>query len=142
MQNARLDESQAGIKISERNISNLRYMDDTTRMAGSEEELQSFLMAVKKARVKAGLKLNIQKTKIMTSVHGNQKGKSGSVTGFIFLGSRITADGNCTRKIKRLLLARKAITNLDSILKSRDITLLRKVHRLKATVFSSGHVWT
>ena len=140
MQNARLDESQAGIKIAERNISNLRYIDDTTLMAGSEEELQSFLMTVKKASVKAGLKLNIQKTKIMTSLHGNQKGKSGSMTDSIFLGSRITADGNCTHKIKRLLLARKAITNLDSILKSRNITKLTKFLIVKA--IPSSHVCT
>ena len=141
MRHAGLEKAQAGIKIVRRNINNFRYAHDTHLMAGSEEELQSFLMTVKKASVKAGLKLNIQKTKIMTSLHGNQKGKSGSVTDSIFLGSRITADGNCTHKIKRLFLARKAITNLDSILKSRDITLLRKVHRLKATVFSSGRVW-
>ena len=140
MQDARLDEAQAGIKISGRNINNLRYADDTTLVAESEEELKSLLMKVKEESEKAGLKLNIQKTKIMASgpitswqIGGETMEK---VSDFIFLGSKITADGNCSHEIKRhLLLGRKAMTSLDSILKNRDITLLAKVHLVKAMVF-------
>ena len=139
MRNARLDEAQAGIKISRRNINNLRYADDTTLMAESEEELKSLLMKVKKSE-KVGLKLNIQKTKNMASGPITSWQIDGetmeTVTDFIFLGSKITADGDCSHKIKRhLLLRRKAVTNLVSILKSRDITLLTKVHIVKAMVF-------
>jgi len=133
MRNARLDEAQAGIKIAGRNINNLRYTDDTTLMAESEEELKSLLMKVKEDSEKAGLKLSIQKTKIMASgpitpwqIDGETME---TVTDFIFLGSKITADGDGSPEIKRnLLLGRKATTNLDSILKSRDITLPTKVH--------------
>ena len=135
-----MDESQAGIKISGRNINNLRYADDITLMAESEEELKSFLMKVKEESEKADLKLNIQKTKIKASgpitswqIDG---GKVETVTDFIFLGSKITVDSDCSHEIKKcLLLGRKAMTNLDSIFKSRDITLLTKVHIVKATVF-------
>ena len=139
-QNAGLDETQAGIKISGRNISNLRYTDDTTRTAESEEELKTLLMKVKEESEKAGLKLNIQKTKIMASGHITSWKIDGetmeTVTDFIFLGSKITADGDSSHEIKRHLpLGRKAMTNLDSILKSRDITLLTKVHVVKAMVF-------
>ena len=140
MQNARLDEAQAGIKIAGRNISNFRYAEDTTLMAESEEELKSFLMKVKEESEKAGLKLNIQKTKIMaagpiTSWQIDWETME-AVRNFIFLGSKITADGDCSREIKRqLLLGRKAMTNLASILKSRDITLPTKVHLVKAKVF-------
>ena len=143
MQNARLDEAQAGIKIAGRNISNFRYAEDTTLMAESEEELKSFLMKVKEESEKAGLKLNIQKTKIMaagpiTSWQIDWETME-AVRNFIFLGSKITADGDCSREIKRqLLLGRKAMTNLASILKSRDITLPTKVHLVKAIVFSEG----
>ena len=140
MRNARLDEAQAGIKIEGRNIYNLRYADDTTLMAESKEELKSLLVKVKEESEKAGLKLNIQKTKIMASglitswqIDGETME---TVTDFIFSGSKITADGDCSHEItRRLLLGRKAITNLDSILKSRDITLLTKVHLVKAMVF-------
>ena len=130
-------EAQAGIKISRRNISNLRYVDDTTLMAESEEELKSLLMKVKEESEKAGLKLNIQKTKIMASspITSWQIGgeTTETVRDFIFLGSKITADGDCSHEIKRrLLLESKAMTNLDSILKSRDIT---KVCLVKAMVF-------
>ena len=140
MQNARLDEAQAGIKIARRNINNLRYADDTTLLAESEKELKSFLTKVKEESDKAGLKLNIQKTKIMASSHITSWQIDGeameTVTDFIFLGSKITADGDCSSEIKRcLLLGRKAMTNLDSILKSRDITLSTKVHLVKAMVF-------
>ena len=140
MQNARLDEAQAGIKISGRNINNLRYADDTTLMAESKEELKSHLMKVKQESGKAGLKLNIQKTKIMASGPITSWQIDGetmeTVTNFIFLGSKITADGDCSHEIKRhLLLGRKALTNLNSILKSRDITLPTKVHVVKAMVF-------
>ena len=129
MRNARLDELQAGIKIAGRNIRNLRYADDTTLMAESEEELKSILIKVNKEGKKAGLKLSIQKTKIMASdpITSWQidEGKLETVTDFIFLGFKITADGDCSHEIKRhLLLGRKAMTNLDSILKSRDITLM------------------
>ena len=128
MQNARLDEAQAGMKIAGRNINKLRYGDDTTVMAESEEEL---LMKVKEESGKAGLKLNIQKTKIMASDHITSWQIDGetmeTVTKFIFLGSKITAGGDCSHEIKRhLLLGRKAMTNLDSILKSRNITSLTK----------------
>ena len=137
--NARLDESQAGIKIAGRNICNLRYADDTTLMAESEEELKSLLMRVKE-REKAGLKLNIQKTKIMapspTTSWQMEGGKVDEVTDFIFLSSKITMDSDCSHEIKRhLLLGRKAMTKLDGILKSRDITLLSKVSIVKTMVF-------
>ena len=136
MRNAGLEEAQAGIKIAGRNINNLRYTDDTTLMAESEE-LKSLLMKVKEEREKAGLKLNIQKTKIMASSPITAWQIDGeTVADFIFLGSKITADGDCSHEIKRrLLLGRKASTNLDSILKSRDITLATKVHLVKAMVF-------
>ena len=137
---SRLDEAKQGIKIVRRNINNLRYADDTTLMAESEEELKSLLMKVKVESEKAGLKLNSQKTKIMAS------GPISSweidvetvetVSDFIFWGSKITEDGDCSHEIKRpLLLGRKVMTNLDSILKSRDITLPTKVHLVKAMVF-------
>ena len=140
MENARPDEAQAGIKTARRNINNLRYADDTTLMAESEEELKSLLMKVKEKSERAGLKLNIQKTRIMASgpiTSWQIDGKTmETVTGFIFLGSKITADGDCSHEIKRrLLLGRKVMTNLDNILKSRDITLPTKVHILKAMVF-------
>ena len=140
MQNAGLDESQAGIKIAGRNINNLRYVDDTTLIAESEEELKSFLMIVKEEREKAGLKLNIQKAKIMASgpITSWQIDRETmeTVTDFIFLGSKITTDGDCSHEIKRrLLLGRKAMANLDSILKSRDITFLAKFCLVKAMVF-------
>ena len=129
MRNAGLEEAQAGIKIAGRNINNLRYADDTTLMADSEEELKSLLMKVKEESEKVGLKLNIQKTKIVASSPITSWQIDGetmeTVTDFIFLGSKITADGVCSYEIKRhLLLGRKAMTNLDSILKCRDITLL------------------
>ena len=140
MQNARLDEAQAGIKILGRNINNLRYAGDTTLMAESEEELKSLLMKLKEKSEKFGLKLNIQKTKIMASGPITSWQISGetleTVRDFIFLGSKITVDGDCSHEIKRcLLFGRKAMTNLDSILKSREITLLTKVHLFKAMVF-------
>ena len=132
MGNARLDEAQAGIKISGRNISNLRYTDDTSLMAESEEELKSLLMKVKEESEKAGLKLNIQKTKIMASGPVTSWQLDGetieTVTDFIFLGSKITADSDCCHEFKRrLLLRRKAMNNLDSIVKSRDVPLPTKV---------------
>ena len=128
MQNVELDESQAGIKTAGRNINNLRYADDTTLMAESEEELKSLLMKVKEESEKAGLKLNIQKTKIMASgsiTSWQIDGKTiETVTDFIFFGFKITSDGDCSHEIKRCsLLGRKAVTNLGSVLKSRDITL-------------------
>ena len=140
MRNTGLDEAQAGIKIAGRNINNLRYADNTTLMAESEEELKSLLMKVKEETEEVGLKLNIQKTKIMASgpitswqIEGD---KVEAVTDFLFSGSKNTADSACSHEIKRyLLLGRKAITKLDSILKSRDITLLTKVHLVKAMVF-------
>ena len=140
MRNAGLDEAQAGIKIARRNISNLRYADDTTLMAESEEELKSLLMRVKQESEKVGLKLNIQKTKIMASgpITSWQIGGEtvGTVADFIFGGSKITADGDCSHEIKRrLLLGRKVVTNLDSTVKSRDITLSTKVCLDKAMVF-------
>ena len=136
MRNAGLEETQAGIKIARRNIKSLRYADDTTFMAESEEELKSLLMKVKVESGKVGLKLNIQKTKIMAfgpitswEIDGE------TVSDFILGGSKITADGDCSHEIKRhLLLGRKAITNLDSILKSRDITLPTKVRLVNAMV--------
>uniref|UniRef100_A0A8C0AH60 RNA-directed DNA polymerase n=1 Tax=Bos mutus grunniens TaxID=30521 RepID=A0A8C0AH60_BOSMU len=136
MRIAKLEEAQAGIKIAGRNINNLRYADDTTLMAESEEELKSLLMKVKESE-KVGLKLNIQKTKIMASGPIISWGNSGnSVRLFIFGGSKITADGDCSHEIKRrLLLGRKVMTNLDSILQSRGITLPTKVHLVKAMVF-------
>ena len=145
MQNARLDEAQAGIRIAKRNINNLRYADDTTLMAESEEELKSLLMKVKEERGEVGLKLNIQKTKIMASgpITSWQIGgkKMETVRDFILGGSKITADGDCSYEIKRrLLLGRKAMTNINSILKSRDITLSTKVHLVKAMVFQLD-VW-
>ena len=135
--NSGLDEAQAGIKISRRNINNLRFADDTTLMAESEEELKSLLMKAKEESGKAGLKLNIQKTKILASSPITSLEINGeTVTDFIFLGSKITVDGDCSHEIKRnLLLGRKVITNLDSILKSRDITLPTKFHLVKAMVF-------
>ena len=140
MRNAGLEEAQAGIKAAGRNINNLRYADDTTLMAESEEELKSLLMKVKEESEKVGLKVNIQKTKIMASSPITSWEIDGetveTVSDFIFLGSKITADGDCSHEIKRrLFLGRKAMTNLDSILKSRDITLLRKVHIVKAMDF-------
>ena len=140
MRNAGLDETQAGIKIAGRNLNNLRYTDDTTFMAESEEELKSLLVKVKEEEEKAGLKLNIQETKPMASgpltswqIDGETMD---TVTDLIFLGSKITADGDCSHEIKRRLLhGRKAMTNLDSMLKSRDITLPTKVHLIKAMVF-------
>ena len=139
MQNAGLDEAQAGIKITGRNINNLRYADDTTPMAESEE-LKSLLMKVKEESEKVGLKLNIQKTKIMASSSITSWQIDGetveSVTDFIFLGSQITADGECSHNIKRhLLLGRKAMINLDSVLKSRDMIFPAKVRTGKALVF-------
>ena len=137
MQNGGLDEAQTGIKIAGRNINNLRYADDTTLMAESEEELKSLLMKVKEESEKVGLKLNIQKTKIMASGPITSWQIDGeTVADFILGGSKITADGDCSHEIKRhLLLGRKAITNLDSIFKSRDITLPTKVRLVKAMVF-------
>ena len=140
MRNARLHEAQAGIKIARRNINNLRDADDTTLMAESEEELKSLLMKVKEECEKVGLKLNIQKTKIMESGPITSQQIDGetmeTVTDFILLGSKITANGECSHEIKRsLLLGRKAMINLDSILKNRDITVPTKVHLVKAMVF-------
>ena len=140
MRNAGLEETQAGIKIARRNTNNLRYADDTTHMAESEEELKSLLMKVKEESEKVGLKLNIHKTKIMASGPITSWEIDGetveTVSDFIFLGSEITADGDCSHVIKRyLLLGRKVMTNLDSILKSTDITLPRKVRLVKAMVF-------
>ena len=140
MRNPGLEEAQAGVKITRRNIDNLRYADDTTLMAESEEELKSLLMKVKEESEKVGLKLNIEKTKIMayspiTSWQIDGKTVE-TVADFIFLGSKITADGDCSHEIKRcLLLGRKVTTNLDSILKSRDITLPTNVCLVKAMVF-------
>ena len=141
MRNAGLDEAEAGIETARRNINNLRYADNTTLMAESEEELKSLLMKVKEESEKVGLKLNIQKTKIMTSCPITLWQIDGetveTVSDFIFLDSKITADGDCSHEIKRLLLlGRKVMTNLDSIFKSRDITLPTKVRLVKAMVFS------
>ena len=140
MRNTGLDEAQAGIKIARRNINNLRYADDITLMAESEEELKSLLMKVKEESEIVGLKLNIQKMKIMASGPITSWEIDGetveTVAYFIFLGSKITAGGDCSHEIKRgLLLGRKVMTNLDSIWKSRDITLPTKVHLVKAMVF-------
>ena len=140
MRNTGLDEAQAGIKISGRNINNLRYADDTTLMAESEEELKSLLMKMKEENEKVGLKLNIQKTKIMASGPITSWEIDGetmeTVREFIFGGSKLTADSDCSHKIKRhVLLGRKAMTNSDSILNSRDITLPTKVRLVKAMVF-------
>ena len=140
MRNAGLEEAQPGIKIARRNISNLRYAEDTTLMAEGKEELKSLLIKMKEESEKTGLKLNIQKTKIMVSgpitswqIDGET---TETVSDFILGGSKITADGDCSHEIKRhFLLGRKAMTNLDSILKSRDITLLTKVHLVKIMVF-------
>ena len=140
MRNAGLDEAQAGIKIAGRNINHLRYADDTTLMAESEKELKSLLMKVKEESKKVRLKLNIQKTMTMTSSPITswpvEEKTMETVRDFVFLGSKITADGDCSREIKRrLLLGRKAMTNLDSILKSRDITLPTQICLVKAIVF-------
>ena len=140
MRNTGLEEAQAGIKTAGRNINNLRYADDTTLMAESEEELKSLLMQVKEESEEVSLKLNIQKTKIMASGPITSWEIDGetveTVADFIFQGSQITADGDCTHEIKRcLLLGKKFMTDLDSILKSRDITLSTKVHLVKAMVF-------
>ena len=140
MRNAGLEEAQGGIKIIRRNINHLRYADDTTLMAESEEELKSLLMRVKEESEKVGLKLNIQKMKIMASGPITSWEIDGetvqTVSDFIFLGSKITADGDCSHKIKRrLFLGKKVMTNLDSIFKSRDITLPTKVRLIKAMVF-------
>ena len=140
MRNAGLEEAQAGIKTAGRNINNLRYADDTTLMAESEEELKSFLMKVREESEKAGTELNIQKTKIMASGPITSWQVDGetmeTVADFIFLGSKITADGDCSHEIKRhLLLGRNVMTNLDSILKSRDIILPTKIRIVKAMVF-------
>ena len=144
MQNTGLEETQARTKIARRNINNIRYADDTTLMAESKEELKILLMRIKEKHEKPGLKLNIQKMKIMVlgpltpwQIDGE---KLETVTDFIFLGSKTTADGDCSREIQRcLLLGRKVMMNLDSILKSRDITLATKVHLAKAMAFSSSH---
>ena len=140
MRNAGLEEAQAGIKIAGRNVNNLRYADDTTLMPESEEELKSLLLKVKEEIEKVGLKLNIQKTKIMASSPITSWQIDGetveTVTDFILGGSKVTADGDCSHEMKRrLLLGRKVMTNLDSILKSRDITLPAKVHLIRAMVF-------
>ena len=151
MRNARLDELQAGIKRSRKNINNFGYVDDTTLVAESKEELKSLLMKVKEESEKAGLKLNIQKMKIMASSPITSWQINGetmeTVTDFIFLGSKITADGDCSHEIKRcLLLGRKAMTNLDTVLKNRDVTLLTKVCLVKAMVFPvvmyGCEIWT
>ena len=139
MRNAGLDEAQTKIKIARRNINNLRYVDDTTLLTESKEKLKSLLMKVKEENEKIGLKLNIQKTKIMASNPITSWQMDGetveTIADFIFLGSKITADGDCSHEIKsRLLLGRKVMTNLDSILKSRDITLSTKVRLVKAMV--------
>ena len=145
MRNAGLEEAQAGIKIAWRNLNNLRYADDTTLMAASEEELKSLLMKVKEESEKVSSKLNIQKTKIMASgpiTSWQIDGKTvETVADFIFLGSKITEDGDCSHEIKRrLLLGRKVISNLDSILKTRDITLPQSPSS-QGYGFSSGHIW-
>ena len=146
MRNAGLEETQAGIKIAGRNVNNHRYADDTTLMAESEEELKSLLMRVKEESEKVGLKLNIQKSKIMASGPITSweidRETVETVSDFIFWDSKITADGDRSHEIKRhLLLGRKVMTNLDSILKSRDITLPTMVHLSQGYGFSSSHVW-
>ena len=140
MRNGGLEETQAGIKTAKSNINNLRYADDTTLLAESEEELKSLLMKVKEESEKVGLELNIQKTKIMASRPITSWQMDGetveTAADFTFLGSKITADGDCSHEIKRhLLLGMKVMTNLDSILRSRDITLSKKIHLVKAIVF-------
>ena len=145
MRNTGLEEAQAGIKIAGRNVNHLRYADDTTLMAESEEELKILLMKVKEESEKVGLKLNIQKIKIMTSGPITSWEIDGeiveTVSDFIFLGSKITADGDCSHEIKRrLLLEREVMTNLDSVLKSRDITFSTNSVQ-SGYFFSSGHVW-
>ena len=145
MGNSGLEEAQAGIKIAGRNVNNLRYAGDTTIMAESEEELKSLLMKVKEESEKVGLKLNIQKMKIMASGPITSWQIDGetveTVADFVFWGSKITADGDCSLEIKRhLLLERKAMISLDSMLKSKDVTLPTKVHLVKAMVFSVSHV--
>ena len=146
MRNAGLNEAQAGIKIARRNINNCRYADDTTLMAESEEELKSLFVKMKEESENVGLKLNIQKTKIMASSPITSWQIDGetveTVVDFIFGSSKITVGGDCSHKIKRcLLLGRKVMTNLESILKSRDITLPTKVNIVKSYGFSSSHVW-
>ena len=145
MQNARLDESQAGIKTARRNINNLKYAYDKTLMAEGKQELMSLLMKVKEKSEKTGLKLKIEKTKIMASSPISSwqiEGEKETVTDFLFLGSKITADGDCSHKIKRhLLLGRKGMTNLDSILKNRDITYADKGLYSQSYGFSSSRVW-
>ena len=146
MRNAGLDEAQAGIKISGRNINNLRYADDTTLTAESEEEIKSLLMKVKEESEKVGLKLNIQKTKIMTSGPITSWQIDGetveTVANFIWGGSKITADGDCSHEIKRhLILGRKAMTNLDSILKKQRHYFANKCPSSQSYVFSSSHIW-
>ena len=146
MRNAVLEEAQAGIKISGRNINNLRYADDTTLTSESEEELKNLLMKVKEESEKASLKLNIIKTKIIVSdpITSWQIDRETveTVAEFFFLGSKITADGDCSHEFKRcLLLGRKAMTNLDRVLKSKDITWLKKFHLVKSYGFSRSHVW-
>ena len=146
MRHAGLDKSQAGIKIARRNVNNLRYANDTTLMTESKEKLKSLLMKVKEDSEKAGLKVNIQKVKIMASgpiTSWQIDGESmETVTDFSFWGSKISVDNNCSHEIKRcLLLGRKAMANLGSILKSKDITLLTKVRLVKAMGFSSSDVW-
>ena len=138
MRNTGLDEAQAGIKVARRNVNNLRYADDTILMAESKEERKNLLMKVKKESEKVGLKLNIQKTKIMASITSWQidEETTETVTDFVFLGSKITADGNCSHKMERLLLlGRKVMINLDNVFKNRDITLPTNVHSVKAMVF-------
>ena len=146
MWNVRLDKTQIEIKIARRNINNLRYADDTTLMAKSKEELKSLLMKVKKESEKVGLKLSIQKTKIIASGPITSRQIDGetveTVTDFVFWGSKITADGDCSHEIKRhLLLGRQAMNNLDSILKSRDITLTNKCPSSQSYSFSNSHAW-
>ena len=146
MKNPGLKEAQAGIKIARRNINNLTYADDITLVAESEEKLKSLLMKVKEESEKVGLKINIQKTKIMAFGPISPWQIDGEtveiVADFILRGSKITVDGDCSHEIKkRLLLGRKVMTNLDSIFKNRDITLPTKVHLVKAMFFSSSHVW-
>ena len=146
MKSAGLDEAQAGMKIARRNINNLRYADDRNLMAESEEELKSLLMKMKEESKKVGLKLNIQKPKITASGPITSRQIDGeiveTVTDFILGGSKITTDGDCSHEIKRcLLLGRKVMTKLDSIFKSRDITLPTKVHAVKVWFFPSSHVW-
>ena len=142
MRNAGLEEAQAGIKIAGRNINNLRYADATTLMAEREAEAKSLLMKVKEENEKAVLKLNIQKTNIMaSSLITSWQIEGETISDFMFWGSKITADGDCSHKIKRrFLLGKKAMTNLDNVLKSRDITLPTKVHIVKSYGFSSSHV--